>query len=410
MQSLRFNIEIKNQKSGLIAFESNTNGKDIYMYYLPIDMFNWHLEVFTQDDVIFQNLYHTRKILFVAGGIEIILLGLYFFWNVITIKRLAKKEEETAHQLEISNTLIQCATELSSDKDVKVSIGYILKTINHFYNADTAYIYELDSNNRFVCTYKYIENFSKVKFDNEIHILEESTCMQCFKSDKTYYISCDDNCNCPNECQTLESYKINNFLGVPLSKQGDLKGFIGLTNIKQSFNEKEFLISVRYFITSRLSMLKTQSQLKYLSYKDLLTSMYNRNKYIDVIDSYKNKQLCNVGCAYIDLNGLKKTNDLHGHEQGDKIIRDTARIIKNYFYHKAYRVGGDEFVIIDIDVNENEFYHKISKLKDFLNQKQLSASVGYLWMNNCDDLEKALKNADEMMYEEKKNYHQHTNN
>ena len=403
-------FEIKNQKEGLIAFKSNTNGKDIYMYYLPIKMFNWNLEVFTQEDVIFENLYHTRKILFIAGGVETVLLGLYFLWNLIAIKRLERSKSETAHQLDISNTLIQCVTELSSDKDVKVSIGYILKIINNFYKADTTYIYELDFvTNKFINTYHYIENFTKVKMDKEVYINPSSNCLKCFNDDKIYYVSCLENNECSKECQMLQKYGIDNFLAVPLTKQETLKGFIGLTNIRKSFDEKEFLTSVRYFITNRLSIQKTQGQLKYLSYNDLLTSMFNRNKYIEVLKSLKNQTLYNVGCAYIDLNGLKKINDGQGHEQGDKIISETAYIIKKFFLHKAYRVGGDEFVVINTDISEHEFNNKINELTKNLEREKISASIGCLWIDSCNDLEMVLQNADKLMYEEKKNYHRQTN-
>jgi len=48
-----------------------------------------------------------------------------------------------------------------------------------------------------------------------------------------------------------------------------------------------------------------------------------------------------------DVNGLKHMNDTYGHEYGNMLIKDTARILQAVFgKDRIYRVGGDEFVVI----------------------------------------------------------------
>ena len=49
----------------------------------------------------------------------------------------------------------------------------------------------------------------------------------------------------------------------------------------------------------------------------------------------------------LDVNDLKKVNDLHGHQAGDRYLRDACKIICDIFKHSPiFRVGGDEFVVI----------------------------------------------------------------
>ena len=72
-----------------------------------------------------------------------------------------------------------------------------------------------------------------------------------------------------------------------------------------------------------------------MSYRDSLTGLYNRNKYIDVIEGSIGKRMFNTGIAYMDLNKLKKFNDEQGHE------------------------AGDEFVIIEEEIEEKQFQEKI---------------------------------------------------
>ena len=143
-----------------------------------------------------------------------------------------------------------------------------------------------------------------------------------------------------------------------------------------------------------------------MSYRDMLTFLFNRNKYIEVLDSHQGKILENVGTAYIDLNGLKQINDSHGHEAGDAFIQNAAKILSSIFPDKVYRIGGDEFVIIQSSIGELEFHNRINRLQEYMKQDQISISIGFLWKASCENLEDMLKEADHRMYEAKKTYYQ----
>ena len=159
--------EVKALKTGVIAFESNTNGKDTYMYYTPAGLFDWELLVIAQEDIVFSSLHYLKNLLIFAGIIEIVLLILYIIWNFYTVDQLAKSQKETRAQLEISNTLIQCVTELSSDKDINISIQNLLEIITQYFNSDRTYIFEIDPakdvlNN----TYEYVKDGITPQIDN----------------------------------------------------------------------------------------------------------------------------------------------------------------------------------------------------------------------------------------------------
>lgn len=61
--------------------------------------------------------------------------------------------------------------------------------------------------------------------------------------------------------------------------------------------------------------------------EDLSTGLYNRNRYNQVCDALSGKDCGSLGIAYFDLNGLKKINDLQGHQAGDALIRRTAECL-----------------------------------------------------------------------------------
>ena len=137
----------------------------------------------------------------------------------------------------------------------------------------------------------------------------------------------------------------------------------------------------------------------------MLTNLYNRNRYMEVLDSYQHETAVNTGVAYIDLNGLKKLNDQKGHEAGDKLIKDSAALIAEIFPEQAYRIGGDEFVIIASGISEQGFFDKLKLLREKMHTANISFSAGAIWHSTIDDMEAVLKTADMYMYKEKEAYH-----
>ena len=83
-----------------------------------------------------------------------------------------------------------------------------------------------------------------------------------------------------------------------------------------------------------------------MSYLDSMTHIFNRNALIERIDKIKKVKIRILVLLILILNGLKKINDLQGHLEGDAVLKKTAYLINECFPRKAYRFGGDEFVVL----------------------------------------------------------------
>ncbi|HYT09589.1 MAG TPA: GGDEF domain-containing protein, partial [Mycobacteriales bacterium] len=61
-----------------------------------------------------------------------------------------------------------------------------------------------------------------------------------------------------------------------------------------------------------------------------------------------------VAVIAVDLDGLKRVNDTHGHATGDELLRETARRLRSAVRERdlVARLGGDEFVLVCVDVDE----------------------------------------------------------
>ena len=121
------------------------------------------------------------------------------------------------------------------------------------------------------------------------------------------------------------------------------------------FKEKDFyslLYTVSFFVLNinlmRISVKETRLMYKEISkseayklmaYTDSLTSIENRNAFIKRENEIKIDG--NTSFIIMDINGLKRVNDIRGHHYGDKLIRRAAETVKEAFspIGSCYRIG-----------------------------------------------------------------------
>ena len=88
-----------------------------------------------------------------------------------------------------------------------------------------------------------------------------------------------------------------------------------------------------------------------LSVTDSLTGLYNSKRFFDVIDAELNRARRygrRLSLAFLDIDDFKSFNDTHGHLEGDRLLREVARVIRSECRENdlAFRYGGEEFTII----------------------------------------------------------------
>lgn len=159
-------------------------------------------------------------------------------------------------------------------------------------------------------------------------------------------------------------------------------------------------------IEEHKSKIEEQTKLlEKLSFEDLLTGLSNRNKFNLDMQNFKKDPPSRLGIAAIDLNGLKQVNDHKGHRIGDNLICRTANHISHMFADKCYRIGGDEFVVIDTELKEDAFREAIATMKKNMEQDNISVSVGISWKCDHCDIEEQFDEADRQMYQAKATFY-----
>ena len=323
--------------------------------------------------------------------------------------QLISREGKIKERLEIATILNKCIAELISGEDEDASISNLLRIISGYFDGDRSYIVQIDEKSN-VCTntYEYAMNGVTAEKDNlqEVPMEMLDIWMDSFRKNGLYYIPDIEEEQGQPYYETLKMQDITRLLAVPLNSDGKIIGFLGVDNPRLHYEDHTLLSSIQYFLTDSLKAKERKACLQYMSYRDMLTTLYNRNRYIQVLEGMQAKTVIKTGVAYIDINGLKRVNDLYGHEAGDRLIINTARSMLAILPENAYRVGGDEFVLICFDMDEKIFRSKVRDICDSIAAKRISVSVGVVWEESSSELETMLRRADDLMYAEKKKYYE----
>ncbi len=169
-----------------------------------------------------------------------------------------------------------------------------------------------------------------------------------------------------------------------------------------------FAIIMQYTIGSMQEDAYKIAELTYRKEVDSTTRLYNKNKYEDMLANYYT-MVDRVAVVLWDINNLKEINDRMGHGMGDKLIETLSGAIyaQTDKRKKAYRIGGDEFVMLIENPEEQEAEQIIQSVKDKLARHReegglrVSSAVGTAEGTGIDIL-KVIHDADERMYEDKK--------
>jgi len=148
---------------------------------------------------------------------------------------------------------------------------------------------------------------------------------------------------------------------------------------------------------------------------DTLTGLPGSNKFRDHINELKDSGF-NIGVIFFDVNNLKYYNDTKGHYAGDLLLQKASESIHLScgINTTAYRVGGDEFVVIITNCEESAIESFISTWLtnlEKLNQRDdgvnCSVAVGAAFGSGEYKLGDILKLADERMYQDKRRTKEH---
>lgn len=385
---------IKNGKKGEFYFEYRNEGR--YVSYKPIGINNWYiLSIQTEYSMNYYTREVWKEVLKLLFGIIIILtilISTIVNYIIKSKKILTQKDEQLSIQNNIFNLVLNRSNNVPFEVDLleKVLILYIKnkkgKNYIHKVSLETlkpcnilqSGVIKEDGYKDYESVYKKILNAKEIKSEiinmkiyDEFHWIRVETII-ISKNDNTKYI-----------VGIFENYNDQ------MDKEEKIKNHIKEMNIMD---------------------LKSKT--------DYLTSIFNRKGFVQEINYYlslEREESSNDIFLIFDLDNFKTVNDLLGHQTGDRVLIETANIIKNNLSKKDIvgRLAGDEFVAylrnIESKRDLESIARRLNKLLNRVVEKnginiKISASIGMAIVEKKDEkFEDLYEKADKALYDVKYN-------
>jgi diguanylate cyclase (GGDEF)-like protein len=152
-------------------------------------------------------------------------------------------------------------------------------------------------------------------------------------------------------------------------------------------------------------------QVSHLAVSDPLTGLANYRRLLDVLEAETERTNRNgrpFAVLLLDLDGLKKINDTHGHLVGSHALNRLAHILRIHCraIDTAARYGGDEFALVLPETLHDEAERVANRIRAVMasdpEYPQISASIGIsIYNGHGERIEKLLSDADAQLYYEK---------
>ena len=211
----------------------------------------------------------------------------------------------------------------------------------------------------------------------------------------------------PLQYDNLKRQGIHSIIVIPIYNEGNIVAFMGIDNPPQLILEYALSILeiMSAFIISCIKRRNTIRKLENMSYKDALTNIGNRFAMSACVDNIDEKQ--SIGVVYCDVTGLKYVNDTMGHEAGDRLLLNACGCLTDVFGEdKVFRIGGDEFLVICTQIDENTLIKRITELKELMNERSVNMAAGIIWSENViTGFDEMLRESEERMYADKAQYY-----
>jgi diguanylate cyclase (GGDEF)-like protein/PAS domain S-box-containing protein len=192
-----------------------------------------------------------------------------------------------------------------------------------------------------------------------------------------------------------------------LTKNGEEKTIIWHnTVLKDEDGNITEILSSGMNITERKEV---EEKIRYMTYHDSLTGLYNRKFYEEELDRLDTSRQLPLSIIIGDVNGLKLTNDVFGHEMGDKVLKGIADMVKKSTREEdiVARWGGDEFGIILPQTYEEAVQDVMERIKENCKGAEfenipLSIALGSATKKEIqEEIDDLFTEAEEKMYEDK---------
>lgn len=396
-------------ESRYVVFVSKTVGEYLYFYYTPMEINQWRIAVSVPESIVFESAKTIERILNVFLLSELFCFIVYFLWMAHYVWQVTREKQL---RLDMLNHIYDVEKLLFNAHEKKENMNAALEKIGSLISAEKVIFWILGQpygdasfswekaqsakerkGSRQTCTqaennhierlYKYFE-----EGNNQLEADDEEAVEKIF----------------PGAVQI----QVHNLIAVPIEDtEGRICGILECRNAAGISGGTALLKNMKFSFSMFCHNLKIYTEIKEQGDRDVLTGLYNRNRYER--DRQETLLKCReaLACIYIDVNGLHEMNNTQGHDKGDRMLKTVAEEIRRHFNTEyIYRMGGDEFIVFMLRADENEVKSQCKRIEKELGEKDYHISVGMQWEKEVLSMKDLIKSAEKKMYAEKKRYYE----
>lgn len=354
-----------------------------------------------------------------------ILYANQYFYDLIGY---TKKEMETIFNNRFADLVIDDVSEILVKVEEIISKGENLdfefrmrrKDNSIIWLHDTA-VYNKENNTFYVTlmdiTYMKSIEYQKEKLNNYLNNITNKVIITDINGIIEYKNNeAENNDIYPKINENIKDYISENIIGYykeelwDLVKNGESVEYETRVKINNSFlnHDKNQLIPIKDDLGKISNIMQISESV--MKNNDLITHFPDRTMFKDYYEKVKLfiEDNFTIYIILLDIDNFKNLNDIYGHIIGDKIISETADKITSIINKKDYvcRYGGDEFIILLIEENDENIINKLMKIVETpsnnkeLNGINITYSIGVAkqidkllsYFNLVDLADKALYN------------------
>lgn len=294
------------------------------------------------------------------------------------------------------------------EEDSSQGIQKMLWKIGSELDADRISIFECDAGRHFIDnTYEWCRNGVEPMKEK----MQQVPFVPCYLYEMfraQHVVKIADYEKFQSEHPAFEHYlpDIRRFIAAPLKISDKIIGHIQIVNPKENLFQASgyLMMTLSRFIAIMIRNRDAARELERMSLYDQMTGLLNRRG----LSNYFNNLPKGISCAFVfgDVNGLKRMNDVHGHEAGDVLIKTVARIMQRAQQDAGeghvFRMGGDEFLMIVEHADGQKTVAIIQSLRDAFRANNVSVALGHLTcMTPISDIDAIITKVDREMYKDK---------
>jgi diguanylate cyclase (GGDEF)-like protein len=221
----------------------------------------------------------------------------------------------------------------------------------------------------------------------------------------------------------LSTFKTNELIIMPLKAKDKVNGLIVADNLytQKNISDKELKMFTMLANQAGLAIENAQlyEMVKHRSHTDSLTNLWNHGFFQSQLSNEIERAQASqqpLSLLLLDMDNFKSLNDTYGHQNGDIVLIETGKILKESSRNIDYpcRYGGEEFAVILTQSNEEQAYAVAERIRLRIENHQfpqfhlydklaVTVSIGIATFNDSQKKEDLIQQADKAMYHAKFN-------